>query len=74
LPAHIDRYTIDAVDGASIVIVLSGSAVVHNDSLDGSTIDLKRGSVLFIAANEFASLTISSVDCGLLMFRAFCVE
>jgi mannose-6-phosphate isomerase len=73
LPVGIKHYTMAAVDGASIVIVLNGCAEVQNDSLGGSTVDVKRGSVLFIAASESLSFTVGSVDSGLLMFRAFCI-
>jgi len=69
-----ERYTVAAVNGASIVIVLSGRAKADNRSLDGETLQLKCGSVVFISANESVQLNIESRDTAMLMFRAYCAS
>jgi len=68
------QYTVAAVDGASIVIVLSGTAKADNHSLDGQSLELKRGSVVFIAAKESLQLTFESRHSEMSMFRAFCAS
>jgi len=67
-----EQYTLAAVDGASIVIVLCGTAKADNHLLDGQSLELKCGSVVFISAKESLQLTIDSLHSALVMFRAFC--
>jgi len=74
LPVETEQYTLAAVDGPSIVIVLSGTATADNRSLDGQALELKRGSVVFISANESLQLTIESRHSALIMYRAFCTS
>ena len=68
------QYTVAAVNGASIFIVLSGRAKASNRSVDGESLELKRGSVIFMSAAESLHLTIESRDSGMVMFRAFCAS
>lgn len=69
-----EQYTIAAINGASIVIVLSGKAVASNNSLNGESIKLKCGSVMFISANESVQLVIHLHDTAMVMFRAYCTS
>ena len=69
-----EQYTLAAVDGASIVIVLSGTAKADNHSLRGQSLELKRGSVVFISAKESLQLTVESRHSAMVMFRAFCIS
>jgi len=69
-----ERYTIAAVNGASIIVVLSGGAKASNRSLSGESLELKRGSVVFTSAAESLQLTVESRDSGMVMFRAFCTS
>jgi len=69
----VDKYVIAAVDGASIVLVISG---VAQAVLGGgeSTIHLRRGSVLFLSAKEAVQLSVTShASQEMLMFRAYCI-
>ena len=69
-----EQYTLAAVNGASILIVLSGTAKADNHSLSGQSLELKRGSIAFISANESLQLTVESQDAAMVMFRAFCTS
>jgi hypothetical protein len=71
LPAGVTNYTVAPLNGASIIIVLNGCATARAEDSDG--IEIKRGSVLFVGANESVSMTISSCDVGMQIFRAFSV-
>jgi len=51
--------------------VLSGTAKAINCSLNGESLDLKRGSVVFMSAAESLELSVQSCDSGLVMYRAF---
>ncbi|XP_072881614.1 mannose-6-phosphate isomerase isoform X1 [Hemitrygon akajei] len=69
VPSSVKQYTISSIDSASILLVIRGEAsAVANPS----QINVQRGSVLFIAANEKVDLCINSTD-GMLLFRACCV-
>jgi len=68
------QYTVAAINGASIIIVLSGRAKASNRSLSGESLDLKRGSVVFMSAAESLQLTVKSRNSGIVMFRAFCTS
>ncbi|XP_006822952.1 mannose-6-phosphate isomerase-like [Saccoglossus kowalevskii] len=64
-------YTIRAEDNPSILIVISGTAEGTNETLpDGEKLDLKRGSVFFMAANQEVALQCQPG--GMLIFRACC--
>ena len=69
-----EQYTVAAVNGASIIIVLSGRAKANSCSLDGESLELKRGSVIFISAQESLQLVIESHDSGMVMYRAYCTS
>ena len=69
-----EQYTVAAVNGPSIVIVLSGRAKADSCSVNGESLELKRGSVIFMSANESLQLVIESRDSGMVMFRAFCAS
>ncbi|XP_059570715.1 mannose-6-phosphate isomerase isoform X2 [Alligator mississippiensis] len=67
----IKLYLISAVDSASILLVIQGTAVGTSTGAT-SEMTLRRGSVFFISANESISLQVSSPD-GMLLFRACCL-
>ncbi|NXY54418.1 MPI isomerase, partial [Callaeas wilsoni] len=71
IPASIKLYLISAMDSASILLVIHGTAV-GTSTAAASEMSLQRGSVLFISANESISLHLSSPD-GMLLFRACCL-
>ncbi|XP_068881468.1 mannose-6-phosphate isomerase isoform X3 [Aphelocoma coerulescens] len=71
VPASIKLYLISAMDSASILLVIQGTAV-GTSTAAASEMSLHRGSVLFISANESISLHLSSPD-GMLLFRACCL-
>ncbi len=67
LPNTLKTYTVDAIDSASILLVIEGSATGH---YAGKNIPLCKGSVLFMAANE--KLDLDNLLQNMLMFRAYC--
>ncbi|XP_055518501.1 mannose-6-phosphate isomerase [Leucoraja erinacea] len=69
IPSSVEEYTISSIDSASILLVISGEALA---TADPSEINVCRGSVLFIAANETVDLCINSD--GMLLFRACCMQ
>ncbi|KFQ62984.1 Mannose-6-phosphate isomerase, partial [Pelecanus crispus] len=71
IPPSIKLYLVSAVDSASILLVIQGTAV-GTSTAAASEMTLRRGSVLFISANESISLHLSSPD-GMLLFRACCL-
>ncbi|XP_072837909.2 mannose-6-phosphate isomerase [Pogona vitticeps] len=71
LPASNKLYLISAIDSASILLVVQGTAT-GTSTAAVSEMALHRGSVLFISANESVSLHMSSGE-GMLLFRACCL-
>lgn len=71
IPSSIKLYLVSAVDSASILLVVQGTAV-GTSTAAASEMALRRGSVLFVSANESISLRLSSPD-GMLLFRACCL-
>ncbi|XP_038622860.1 mannose-6-phosphate isomerase [Tachyglossus aculeatus] len=71
VPASAKPYAVSALDSASILLVVRGEAVGTSTAAQ-SELALRRGVVLFIAANESVSLQITSSG-SLLMFRACCL-
>ncbi|XP_010288433.1 PREDICTED: mannose-6-phosphate isomerase, partial [Phaethon lepturus] len=69
IPPSIKLYLVSAVDSASILLVIQGTAV-GTSTAAASEMTLRRGSVLFISANESISLHLSSPD-GMLLFRGW---
>ncbi|XP_038639972.1 mannose-6-phosphate isomerase isoform X1 [Scyliorhinus canicula] len=69
IPCSAKRYTISSIDSASILLVIRGEAT---GTAAPSEVKIRRGSVLFIAANQAVDLCIRSVD-GMLLFRACCM-
>uniref|UniRef100_UPI00398F0684 mannose-6-phosphate isomerase isoform X1 n=1 Tax=Pristiophorus japonicus TaxID=55135 RepID=UPI00398F0684 len=69
VPSAVERYMVSSIDSASILLVIRGKATAKAAP---SQINIHRGSVLFIAANERVDLCIDSTD-GMLLFRACCV-
>ena len=63
-----DEYTLPGVDGPSICIVIQGDAILNQKGYDGS-LDVHRGSIIFIAASMEVKLT--KMANSLLLFRAF---
>ncbi|XP_044306437.1 mannose-6-phosphate isomerase isoform X1 [Varanus komodoensis] len=70
IPSSIKIYLVSAIDSASILLVVRGTAVGTSTAAQ-SDIALRRGTVLFISANESVSLHLSSNE-GMLLFRAYC--
>ncbi|XP_013388578.1 mannose-6-phosphate isomerase [Lingula anatina] len=70
LSQDIKEYTIPSMDSASIVLVIKGEAEGKNQTLGDEALQLQRGTVLFIAANQEVQLTLKGSD--ILMFRAYC--
>ncbi|XP_025908833.1 mannose-6-phosphate isomerase [Nothoprocta perdicaria] len=71
IPSSIKLYLVSAVDSASILLVIQGTAV-GTSTAAASEMTLHRGSVVFISANESISLHLSSTE-GMLLFRACCL-
>lgn len=71
IPSSIKLYLVSALDSASILLVLRGTAVATSTAA-ASEMSLRRGSVLFVSANESLSLRLASPD-GMLLFRACCL-
>ncbi|XP_043536299.1 mannose-6-phosphate isomerase isoform X1 [Chiloscyllium plagiosum] len=69
VPSSVKRYKVASIDSASILLVIRGEAT---STASPSEVNIRRGSVLFIAANEGVGLCIRSVD-GMLLFRACCM-
>lgn len=71
IPSSIKLYLISALDSASILLVIQGTAM-GTSTAAASEMTLRRGSVIFISANESISLHLSSSE-GMLLFRACCL-
>ncbi|KFP85624.1 Mannose-6-phosphate isomerase, partial [Acanthisitta chloris] len=61
IPASIKLYLVSAMDSASILLVIQGTAV-GTSTAAASEMALHRGSVLFVSANESISLHLSSPE------------
>ncbi|KAF6717710.1 Mannose-6-phosphate isomerase [Oryzias melastigma] len=68
VPASVKEYTVAPVDSASILLVIEGDAMVTAPAAH-SDITMRRGTVLFVSANESLSLHVSSPS-GMVLFRA----
>ncbi|KAK6309323.1 hypothetical protein J4Q44_G00207860 [Coregonus suidteri] len=66
VPVSVKQYTVAPVDCAGILLVIEGEATATSALSD---ITLRRGTVLFISANESVSLHVTS-PCGMTMYRA----
>lgn len=64
-------YTVAPLDSGSILLVIEGDAAATSAAAL-SDVTLRRGTVLFVSANESVSLHISSQS-GMSMFRACCL-
>ncbi|KAM6426197.1 mannose-6-phosphate isomerase [Liasis olivaceus] len=71
IPSSVKLYLVSAIDSASILLVVQGSAV-GTSTAAGSEMALRPGAVLFMSANESVSLHFSSAK-GMLLFRACCL-
>ncbi|XP_030629894.1 mannose-6-phosphate isomerase isoform X1 [Chanos chanos] len=71
VPSSVKQYTVSPLDCASILLVVHGEASATSTAAL-SDITLRRGSVLFISANESVSLHVTSPS-GMTMFRACCL-
>ncbi|XP_054858590.1 mannose-6-phosphate isomerase [Eublepharis macularius] len=71
IPSTVKLYLVSAIDSASILLVISGTAV-GTSTAASSDMALRPGAVLFISANESISLRLS-VSEGMLLFRACCL-
>ena len=68
IPKQLSSTTLPAIQSASILICIDGIGSVSNSSLL-CPIDLKRGTTLFISANQSTDLTVKSSN-GMLLYRA----
>uniref|UniRef100_A0AAY4CRF8 Mannose-6-phosphate isomerase n=1 Tax=Denticeps clupeoides TaxID=299321 RepID=A0AAY4CRF8_9TELE len=71
IPASVKRYAVGPLDCAGIVLVIQGEATATSAAAL-SDMSLRRGSVLFISANESVSLHVTSPS-GMTLFRACCL-
>ncbi|XP_071399215.1 mannose-6-phosphate isomerase [Centroberyx affinis] len=71
VPPSVKQYTVAPVDCAGILLVIEGDAAATSAAAL-SDITLRRGTVLFVSANESVSLHITSQS-GMTMFRACCL-
>ncbi|XP_055984789.1 mannose-6-phosphate isomerase [Sorex fumeus] len=71
VPASVTEYNLLVVDSASILLMVQGAATASSRSTPSGT-PLRRGGVLFIAAQEAVSLKRTGAE-ALLMFRACCL-
>ncbi|XP_076847100.1 mannose-6-phosphate isomerase [Brachyhypopomus gauderio] len=70
VPASVRQYVVSPLDCAGILLVVQGEACAVSAAAL-SDIGLRRGSVLFISANE--SVTLKVTSSGMTMFRACCL-
>lgn len=71
VPPSTELYTVAPLDSASILLVVEGDATATSAAAL-SDVTLRRGTVLFVSANESVSLQVSS-QAGMTMFRACCL-
>uniref|UniRef100_A0A3Q2YRV7 Mannose-6-phosphate isomerase n=1 Tax=Hippocampus comes TaxID=109280 RepID=A0A3Q2YRV7_HIPCM len=71
VPASMKQYTLAPVDSASILLVIEGDASATSAAAL-SDISLRRGTVLFVSANESVLMHVTSPS-GVTMFRACCL-
>lgn len=71
VPPSTELYTVAPLDSASILLVVEGDATATSVAAL-SDVTLRRGTVLFVSANESVSLQVSS-QAGMTMFRACCL-
>lgn len=71
VPPSMKQYTVAPVDSASILLVIEGDAMATSAAAL-SDVTLRRGTVLFVSANESVSLHVTSQS-GMTMFRACCL-
>uniref|UniRef100_A0A1A8EQH4 Mannose-6-phosphate isomerase n=2 Tax=Nothobranchius korthausae TaxID=1143690 RepID=A0A1A8EQH4_9TELE len=71
VPPSVKDYCVAAVDSASILLVIEGDAMATSAAAF-SDLTMKRGSVLFVSANESLTLHITSQS-GVTLFRACCL-
>ncbi|XP_061750528.1 mannose-6-phosphate isomerase [Nerophis ophidion] len=71
VPAAMKQYTLGAVDSASVLLVIAGDATATSAAAL-SDVTLRRGTVLFVSANESLLLHVTSAE-GVTMFRACCL-
>ncbi|XP_037538463.1 mannose-6-phosphate isomerase isoform X1 [Nematolebias whitei] len=71
VPASMNTYTVASVDSASILLVVEGDATATSAAAF-SDLTMRRGTVLFVSANESLSLHITSPS-GMTLFRACCL-
>ncbi|KAJ8417149.1 hypothetical protein AAFF_G00283760 [Aldrovandia affinis] len=71
VPGSAKQYTVASVDCAGILLVVQGEATATAASAL-SDMALRRGSVVFISANESVALHITSPS-GMTLFRACCL-
>ena len=67
VPENVKSFKLQSMDSASIVIFIEGKGTLSNRTIDQS-IPVKRGTVVFISAEEDASIEVSSN--GMWLFRA----
>ena len=68
MPTDIKSYELETLDSGSIILTVEGGGTISTEG--DQSLNLQKGSVLFIAAND--AVTLNNVDSKLLMFRAYC--
>lgn len=71
VPPSMESYIVAPLDSASILLVVKGDATATSAAALFD-VTLRRGTVLFVSANESVSLQVSS-PAGMTMFRACCL-
>ncbi|XP_013876728.1 mannose-6-phosphate isomerase [Austrofundulus limnaeus] len=71
VPTSVKDYVVASVDSASILLAIEGDAVATSAAAL-SDLTMRRGTVLFVSANESLSLHITSQS-GMTLFRACCL-
>ncbi|XP_061780830.1 mannose-6-phosphate isomerase [Nerophis lumbriciformis] len=71
VPAAMKQYTVAPVDSASVLLVIAGDATATSAAAL-SDLTLRRGTVLFVSANESLLLHVTSAM-DVTMFRACCL-
>ena len=68
VPAGVKEFKLIALDSASICILVHGEGLATNDTIE-SPLKLRKGAIFFMAAQQEASVSVTSD--GMLLFRAY---
>ncbi|KAK7089973.1 hypothetical protein V1264_009842 [Littorina saxatilis] len=70
VPSGTPEFKLPSINSASICIVINGSGNASNSTL-GAPLNLCRGSVFFVAAQQEVNVSIPGQGEGMLLFRAY---